>query len=47
MQSMTKLGVETVFLSSQQDYDSQQRDVIGRLRRMSDHGGKFLNNRLR
>ncbi len=39
MQSMTKLGVETVFLSSQQDYDSQQRDVIGRLRQTNDHGG--------
>ena len=39
VQSMTKLGVETVFLSSAQDYDSQQRDVIQRLRQAGDHGG--------
>ncbi len=37
VQSMTKLGVETVFLSSTQDYESQQRDVIMRLRHMTDH----------
>ena len=37
VQSMTKLGVETVFLSGTQDYESQQRDVIGRLRRVTDH----------
>ena len=39
VQSMTKLGVETVFLSSTQDYESQQRDVIQRLRQAGDHGG--------
>jgi len=37
VQSMTKLGVETVFLSSAQDYESQQRDVIDRVRRTTDH----------
>jgi len=39
VQSMTKLGVETVFLSSTQDYESQQRDVIANLRSMTDHDG--------
>mmetsp|Transcript_16862 Transcript_16862/g.31928 ORF Transcript_16862/g.31928 Transcript_16862/m.31928 type:complete len:1280 (-) Transcript_16862:2376-6215(-) len=39
VQSMTKLGVESVFLSSSQDYMSQQKDVIDRLRRTTDHDG--------
>lgn len=39
VQSMTKLGIESVFLSSAQDYMSQQKDVIDRLRRTTDHDG--------
>jgi len=37
VQSLTKLGIETVFFSSSQDYESQQRDVYTRLRNVSDH----------
>lgn len=39
VQSMTKLGVKAVFLSSSQDFDTQQREVLDDLRVMSDHGG--------
>lgn len=39
VQSMTKLGIESVFLSSSQDYILQQKDVIDRLRRTTDHDG--------
>ena len=35
---MTKLGVETVFLSGTQDFETQQRDVLSRLRQVCDHG---------
>jgi hypothetical protein len=38
VQSMTKLGVETVFLSSQQDLN-QQRDIMARLKGTTDHDG--------
>ena len=37
VQSMTKLGIETVFLSGRQDFETQQRDVISRLRQVGDH----------
>lgn len=39
VQSMTKLGIETVYLSGSQDYETQQRDVISRLRQVGDHDG--------
>jgi len=39
VQSMTKLGVESVFLSSAQDYEGQQRDIVQRLRETPFHGG--------
>ena len=38
VQSMTKLGVTAVFLSSSQDFDTQQREVLDDLRMMTDHG---------
>lgn len=37
VQSMTKLGVESVFLTSAQEYDTHQRHIIQRLRQTSDH----------
>lgn len=39
VQSMTKLGIETAFLSSAQDYDIQGRDIVARLRRLTPHDG--------
>jgi hypothetical protein len=38
VQSMTKLGVESVFLTSSQEFETQQRDIIQRLRQTQDHG---------
>ena len=37
--SMKKLGVDTVFLSSAQDYGTEQRELILRLRRTTPHDG--------
>jgi len=39
VQSMTKLGVESVFLSSQQDYDTETRSIMDRLYNNPPHGG--------
>jgi len=40
VQSMTKLGVESVFLTSTQDYETEQRDILRRLfAANSAHGG--------
>jgi hypothetical protein len=39
VQSMTKLGVESVSLSSTQDFDTEQRDIMRRLNQMTAHGG--------
>lgn len=39
VQSMTKLGVESVFLNSAQDYESEQRQITHRLRNTSEHSG--------
>lgn len=39
VQSLTKLGVESVFLNSQQDYDTETRHIMDRLYRTSAHGG--------
>jgi hypothetical protein len=37
VQSMKKLGVESVFLTSAQEFETQQRDIIQRLRQTTDH----------
>ena len=42
VQSMTKLGVESVFLASSQDYESEQRDITRRLNSVSAHDGVKL-----
>jgi hypothetical protein len=39
VQSLTKLGVESVFLNSQQDYDTETRHIMDRLYRTPAHGG--------
>jgi bloom syndrome protein len=39
---MTKLGVESVFLASSQDYESEQRDITRRLNAVSAHEGVKL-----
>lgn len=40
--SMNKLGVESVFLSSSQDYHTEQVDITRRLNEVSAHGGVKL-----
>ena len=42
VQSMTKLGVESVFLASSQDYESEQRDITRRLNAVTAHEGVKL-----
>jgi bloom syndrome protein len=42
VQSMTKLGVESVFLSSSQDYETEGRDIQRRLFATPAHGGVKL-----
>jgi bloom syndrome protein len=42
VQSMTKLGVQSVFLASSQDYESEQRDITRRLNTLSAHDGVKL-----
>eukprot|EP00978_Attheya_sp_CCMP212_P000213 scaffold409_cov47-Attheya_sp.AAC.2 len=42
VQSMTKLGVESVFLNSHQNYETEQRDITRRLFATPDHGGVKL-----
>eukprot|EP00804_Cyclotella_cryptica_P004283 CCRYP_013482-RD/>CCRYP_013482-RD protein AED:0.03 eAED:0.03 QI:147/1/1/1/1/1/5/481/1228 len=39
VQSMTKLGVRSVFLNSSQSWEGEQRDIISDLRRTPPHGG--------
>ena len=39
VQSMTKLGVNSVALSSEQDFETQQRQVLADLRHGTEHGG--------
>jgi hypothetical protein len=39
VQSMSKLGIETEFFSSAQDFDKQGRDIVVRLRRLTPHDG--------
>jgi hypothetical protein len=39
VQSMTKLGVEAVFLNSQQDWHGEQNEITQRLFRVPAHGG--------
>jgi hypothetical protein len=39
VQSMTKLGVQSVFLNSAQDYETEQRDIQRRLFSTTAHGG--------
>ncbi len=39
VQSMTKLGVESVFLNSQQDWQGEQNEIVQRLFRVPAHGG--------
>ena len=39
VQSLTKLGVQSVFLNSTQDYQSEQADIISALHRTTAHGG--------
>lgn len=39
VQSMTKVGVQSVFLSSKQDYDTEQREITERLGQLTAHGG--------
>jgi bloom syndrome protein len=40
--SMTKLGVQSVFLASSQDYQSEQMDITRRLNGVTAHGGVKL-----
>jgi hypothetical protein len=42
VQSLTKLGVEAVFLASSQDYNTEQVDITRRLRETGPHGGVKL-----
>lgn len=42
VQSMTKLGVESVFLTSTQDYETEQREIQKRLFATPAHGGVKL-----
>ena len=42
VQSMTKLGVQSVFLNSAQDYETEQRDIQRRLHATTAHGGVKL-----
>ena len=42
VQSMTKLGVQSVFLNSAQDYETEQRDIQRRLFATTAHGGVKL-----
>lgn len=42
VQSMTKLGVESVFLSSAQDWETQRSQVVARIRNVTPHGGVKL-----
>jgi superfamily II DNA helicase RecQ len=39
VQSMTKLGVRSVFLNSAQSWEGEQREIIAELRRTPAHGG--------
>eukprot|EP00934_Nitzschia_sp_Nitz4_P008470 Nitzschia sp. Nitz4//scaffold102_size76354//38618//42311//NITZ4_005634-RA/size76354-processed-gene-0.40-mRNA-1//-1//CDS//3329532255//8460//frame0 len=39
VQSLTKLGIEAVFLSSNQDYQGEQLDITRRLNSVQAHGG--------
>ena len=39
VQSMTKLGVESVFLNSHQQWEGEQQGIIQKLNNMTDHGG--------
>ncbi len=39
VQSMTKLGVESVFLNSTQRWEGEQENIINRLRNPPAHGG--------
>lgn len=42
VQSMTKLGVESVFLSSAQDWETQRSQVVAKIRNVTPHGGVKL-----
>ena len=42
VQSMTKLGVESVFLSSAQDWETQRSQVVAKIRNVAPHGGVKL-----
>lgn len=42
VQSLTKLGVEAVFLASSQDYNTEQVEITRRLRETGPHGGVKL-----
>jgi bloom syndrome protein len=42
VQSLTKLGVDAVFLNSAQDYEMEQRQIVQRLNSATDHGGVKL-----
>ena len=42
VQSMTKLGVQSVFLNSAQDYETEQKDIQRRLFATTAHGGVKL-----
>ena len=39
VQSLKKLGVESVFLNSAQDYETEQKNITTRLFQATDHGG--------
>lgn len=39
VQSLTKLGVESVFLNSAQDYETEQKNITSRLFQATNHGG--------
>jgi len=39
VQSLTKLGVQSVFLNSAQDYETEQKVITARLFQATDHGG--------
>ena len=39
VQSLTKLGVESVFLNSAQDYETEQKNITTRLFQATNHGG--------
>ena len=42
VQSLTKLGIQSVFLNSTQDYQSEQVDITHRLKETTAHGGVKL-----